>query len=163
MRSLCPLLVLAVFTVGCGSPSAENESPTAADSLEGAWRRVEVANADGSAGTSRPGLRLYIDGYYSSQLEQSMEPRPQQPDSAATDAQLAAAWRAFASNGGTYDVSGDVITERRFIAKDPGNMLEDSFATLTYRLVADTLWLTQTANQIGPTTNPSTARYVRVR
>jgi hypothetical protein len=163
MHSLrCPLIVLAVLLVGCGAPSAEDAPAASADLLEGAWFRVEVINADGTISPSRPALRLYADGHYSAQLEQGTEARPPQPDSGATDAELVAAWRGFASNGGTYTVSGDVITENRFITKDPANML-GGFATLTYRIVADTLWLTQTETQNGTIPNPSTSKFVRAR
>ena len=158
------LIVLACNSTPDTAEATAGDSSAGGDPFEGVWRRVEVTASDGSVIPSQPGLRLYVDGYYGGQFVQGTEPRPLLPtDSTATTADLQATLGQYAANSGTYEVSGDVITERRVVALAPQNMVAGAFATLTYRMAGDTLWLTQTATQAGPAANPNTAKFVRVR
>jgi hypothetical protein len=157
------LLALVVFVIpaGCGQSSDAAEGSAQAEALEGAWRRIEVIGTDGVVTPTQPGLRLYVDGFYSVQFVPGTEPRPALPDSNATAADLRATLGRYNATSGTYEVNGDVITQRPTVALNPAGMQPTSSATLTFRIVGDTLWLTQTGTDTGPIDNPTTTRFVR--
>jgi hypothetical protein len=49
------------------------------------------------------------------------------------------------------------------VAKSPDAMAPGAFNEYTFRISADTLWITPTRTEDGPTTGASTVRYVRAR
>jgi hypothetical protein len=57
---------------------------------------------------------------------------------------------------------GNRITMRPIVAKNPAVMGPGSFITYSYKLVGDTIWVTQQRNQNGPFANPVTVKAVRV-
>jgi hypothetical protein len=134
--------------------------------LEGAWRVDQVVTTGPGAGTidsPQPGLLLFSGRYYSYVLVTGDEPRPPIPRGAATAEDLLDAWNPFSANAGTFEVSGDAMTRRPLVAKSPDAMAPGAFNAYTFRLSADTLWVTTAGTETGPTRYPSTVRYVRVR
>lgn len=138
-----------------------------AQALEGAWRVDEVVST-GPGGTRtlgdpQPGLLLFTQGHYSYTLVNGDQPRPRPPGGFATAEQLLAAWNPFAANAGTFEVSGDRMIRRPLVAKSPNAMGPGIFNEYTFRLSADTLWVTAVGTETGPDRSPTTVRYVRAR
>ena len=138
-----------------------------AAALEGAWRVVEVVSS-GPEGTRtlidpQPGLLLFTGGYYSYTLVNGDQPRPAPQGGLATAEQLLAAWGPFAANAGTFGVEGDRMIRRPIVAKSPDAMGPGVFNEYTFRVSADTLWVTTVGTETGPARNPTTVRYLRAR
>ena len=72
-------------------------------------------------------------------------------------------WSPFTANAGKFEVSGNSMTRRPVVAKSPDAMAPGAFNEYTFRLSADTLWVTTVRTEGGPARSPSTIRYVRVR
>jgi hypothetical protein len=72
-------------------------------------------------------------------------------------------WGPFTANAGTFEVSGDTMTRRPLVAKSPDAMARGAFNAYTFRLVADTLWVSTAGTEAGPARYPSTVRYERLR
>jgi hypothetical protein len=135
------------------------------NAVEGAWRHVEGRTANGQVANNQPGYRLYVDGHYAVVRVNGTAPRPALPAAGTgTAEQLLAVYGPFAAQHGTYDLSGQTITERPLVTKDPAGMTNpEAFTTQSFRVRGDTLWVTNTANQNGPIANPVTGKYIRVR
>jgi hypothetical protein len=66
--------------------------------------------------------------------------------------------------GGTYEVTGAIITQRNLVDLDPRGMRPEVFQRFAYTLAGDSLWMTQIENSArGLSTNLPTGLYVRVR
>jgi hypothetical protein len=132
--------------------------------VDGAWRVVEARTADGTLVHNQPGIRLFKDGYTSFVRVSGTGPRPALPDATGTAEQLLAVWGPFTAVTGTFEVSGQTITERTLVGKAPGQMgVAGTFNTITYRVSGDSLWLSLTASQAGPVANPNRILHLRVR
>jgi hypothetical protein len=139
---------------------------TGAEDLEGAWLVVEVVTTGPSARTissPQPGLLLFTGGHYSYTLINGDEPRPGLPPGVASAEALLMAWNPFSANAGTYEISGDRMIRRPIVAKDPNAMAPGAYNEYTFRMSADTLWVTTVGTEAGPARNPQTVRYVRER
>lgn len=161
MRSFALALGIA-FALAAQHVDAQSSVPD----LEGAWRVVEVDYSGPGARTvesPQPGLLLFTGRHYSYTFVTSEAPRPPLPPGPATPEALATVWNPFTSNAGTFEVSGSTMTRRPIVAKSPDAMAPGAFNEYSFRLTADTLWMTSTATEGGPVRNPSTVRYVRVR
>jgi hypothetical protein len=134
-----------------------------ASPLDGAWRLVDGRAPDGKVLHNQPGYRLMLDGHYSIVRGNGTTPRPAAPGPDATADQLLAVWGPFTAQQGTFDVSGQTLTERALVAKGLAVAAPENFATRRFRIAGDTMWLTQTASQNGPVKDAPTFKYVRVR
>jgi len=155
---------LAVGIAFLLSPSAL-EAQTEQD-LEGAWRVTEVVTSGPDARTittPQPGLLLFAGGYYSYTLINGDEPRPGLPPGFASAEQLLMVWNPFSANAGTFEISGDTMRRRPIVAKDPNAMAPGAYNEYTFRISADTLWITTVGTEAGPARNPPTVKYVRAR
>ena len=142
------------------------EGQATAEDLEGAWRVTEVVTTGPGGrtlGSPQPGLLLFTGGYYSYTLVTGEEARPVVPPGVATAADMLGVWGPFTANAGTFEVSGDTMTRRPLVAKSPDAMARGAFNAYTFRLVADTLWVSTAGTEAGPARYPSTVRYVRLR
>ena len=137
------------------------------EALDGAWRVVEVMSTGPAGartlGDPQPGLLLFTEGHYSYTLVNGDQPRPRPPGGLATAEQLLAAWSPFAANAGTFELDGDRMIRRPIVAKSPDAMGPGIFNEYTFRLAADTLWITTVGTETGPSRNPTTVRYERAR
>ena len=134
--------------------------------IQGVWRTAEVRVTGPNAATftQPPSLGIITAKYYS-RVEIHGDPRrPSVSDAAkATADELRAAWGPFFAEAGTYELSGaNVLTMHPLITKNPAAMGSGWFLTYTYRVVGDTLWLTEQRNQRGPITTPTTVKLTRV-
>jgi hypothetical protein len=128
--------------------------------LDGAWRTLSITTTGPEGRTNdtpEPGLRLYGHGHYS--VVQINRPRPAQFSANPTDEERIDIWSATTANGGTFEVVGDTVRTRAFVAMNPAVMAPDRAPALrSYRLQGDTLWLTQLEVE-----NPITEKLVRAR
>lgn len=137
-----------------------------AQALEGAWRVAEVVTTGpgGRAnGAPQPGLLLFTGRHYSYTLVTSEVPRPALGPGLASAEDLLSVWSPFSANAGTFEVSGNTMRRRPIVAKSPDAMAEGAYNEYTFRLSADTLWITTVGTEGGPAGYPSTVRYVRLR
>jgi len=157
------LALLAGAALVLAPARADAQSPLPA--LDGAWRVVEVEVTGPGARTveaPQPGLLIFAGRYYSYTFVTSDVARPSVPVPATAE-DLATIWNPFTANAGEYEVSGTTMTRRPFVAKSPDAMAPGAFNQYSFRLTADTLWVTSTATEGGPVRNPSTVRYLRLR
>ena len=163
MTHVRALLVLALCSTACAdSPGPANAPEAVADPLEGAWNRVEETRPEEGVVPAQPGMRTFVDGHYSMVILNGAEARTPLPDSDATDAQLVAAWRPLSASAGSYEVVADTVIQRRVVSKNTGSMGPGVFVKSTYRIAGDTLWISNVANQNGPTQS-ALGKYVRMR
>jgi hypothetical protein len=137
-------------------------------SIQGVWQAVEVTISGPTPRTftipePRPNLTILTAKHYSRVQVESEGPRPILTDPAKANAdELRSTWGPFAAEAGTYEITGNLITMRPIAAKNPAAMVPGAFSTWSYKLVADTLWVTAQRNQNGPSVNPVTVKCVRV-
>jgi hypothetical protein len=133
-RLLLPLLMAVVALSGCGKPK-----------LEGVWQGVEAKWTGPTPGTNsnpQPGFYIFTKNHYSTVAVIGDKPRPQAQDvEKATADELRAMWGPFVANAGTYEISGDTLTTRPLVAKNPKVMSPGSSATASFKLEGDTLTL----------------------
>ena len=132
--------------------------------LDGAWRIAEMSAVGGQTLTSpQPGLLLFAGSYYSYTLVTGDAPRPDLPSGVVTTADLLRVWNPFSANAGAFEVSGDTMIRRPIVAKNPDAMAPGAYNEYTFRLSADSLWVTTVGTEAGPARNPTTVKYVRMR
>jgi hypothetical protein len=113
--------------------------------------------------TPQPGVLLFTGGYYSYTLINGDRPRPDLPRGVASAPELLAVWSPFSATAGTFEVSGATMTRRAIVAKSPDAMAPGAFNEYTFRISADTLWITAVRTEVGLARSPATVRYTRVR
>ena len=148
-------------------PLTKARSESAGNPLMGVWRSVQTTFFD-TAGPrivspTEPGLLLFTQGYYSAVAVQSARPRPDLPADVATATanELRAVWGRFAANAGTYVLSGDTLTLRPIVAKNPAIMAPGYFQKAKFRILGDSLWVRVFATSAGPANEPE-GKLVRV-
>lgn len=132
-------LALALPRVGLAQEHMHEEG-----SLHGAWL-VTSWEVEGEAYPDpQPGLILFTHSHYSVMYVSSGEPRAALSGESTTDTELAAAYRTITANSGRYEVSGNEITTRAFVAKNPNYMAAwpENASTYTFSIEGDTLTLT---------------------
>lgn len=162
MRSAA--LVVGI-TVVLSAPSGLVGQQVAPD-LEGAWQVREVVTTGRGArtlGSPQPGLLLFTGTHYSYTLVTGDEPRSDLPGGFTTAEDLLTVWNPFSANAGTFEVSGDTMIRRPIVAKSPDAMAPGAFNEYTFRLSADTLWVTTVGTEGGRASYPTTVKYVRLR
>ena len=132
--------------------------------LDGAWTITAMTASGGQVVTSpQPGVLLFTGGHYSYTLVTGDVPRPDLPRGVVTTADLLRVWNPFSANAGRFEVSGDTMIRRPIVAKNPDAMAPGAYNAYTFRLDADTLWVTTVGTESGPARNPTTVRYLRLR
>jgi hypothetical protein len=138
------------------------------ESIQGVWQVVEVTITGPGARTirirePRPNLTILTGRHYSQTHDDAERPRPVVADVQKASAdELRAAWGPFTGEAGTYEVSGNAITMRPIVAKNPAAMGSGAFISYTYSLEGDTLRVTEQRNQNGPFAHPVTFTAVRI-
>jgi Lipocalin-like domain len=133
--------------VVAGSVSARAQG---SPSLEGAWRVTEFVATGANAETIKspqPGLYIFTKRHYSIVTVGGTAPRKdfgaaRDPENLSDAEKIAryAAWEPFAANAGTYQVSGNILTTRAEVAKNPGVMTGPPIER-TFRIEGKTLTL----------------------
>ena len=137
------LLPAAVHAVGSAQTKPQTVPP-----VYGVWQVVEQTSDGRIASGSGLGLgfHIYTPRYFAVVRESGTPPRPRLGGNStvtadtATAAQLLAAWGPFVAQVGTYELAGDLITERVLVAKDVASMQSAGAETVRrYRLEGNTL------------------------
>ena len=160
-------LLFVILTVGLLATQGSG-AQSKRKSMQGVWQAVEVTMTGPGARTitipePRPNLTILTARHYSQIHDDAERPRPVLADMMTASAdELRAAWGPFAGEAGRYEVTGNVITMRSLVAKNPAAMAPGAFSSYSYELDGDTLRVTQQRNQNGPFANPVTIKAVRV-
>ena len=159
-------LILSIAFGLLVSPSLQAQSKPA--TVQGVWQVVEVTFTGPGARTitipePRPNLTILSGRHYSQIHDDTARARPVLADvtNASAD-QLRAAWGPFAGEAGTFEVSGNVITMRPIVAKNPAAMAPGAYVSYAYTLDGNTLRITEQRNQNGPLANPVSFKAVRI-
>lgn len=116
--------ITTALGIACILLTAQQRS-TPQPSIQGVWRVVEQTINDQSlkAPELGAGLHIYTAGHFAVVRETGNSPRPDvsNTDNATAD-QLRAVWGPFVAQMGTYEISGNVLTEKTLVAKNPSNM-----------------------------------------
>jgi len=148
------------------SPALQAQSKPA--TVQGVWQVVEVTFSGPGARTitipePRPNLTILSGRHYSQIHDDTARARPVLADvTNATADQLRATWGPFAGEAGTYEVSGNVITMRPIVAKNPAAMTPGAYVSYAYTLDGNNLRITEQRNQNGPLANPVSFKAVRI-
>ncbi len=161
------LIVAALAGALAGAlPVAAGGTTSKPGAVEGVWRTVEIA-FPGPNGRKianlQANLSVFAAKHYSRTVIESEGPRPVLADPAsATADELRATWGPFSGEAGSYEISGDVITMRPLVAKNPAAMVEGAFTAYTFKLAGDTMWMTAQRSERGPMPNAPTIRAIRL-
>lgn len=134
-------------------------------SLEGVWQAVEVTHGGPQAITIKPGpnLTIFSAKHYNRIDVQTDKPRPvlANPSTASAE-ELRESWGPLVAEGGTYELSDNLITLKPVVSKNPAAMGSGVSIVYTYKLAGDTLTLTAQRDRNGPVANPFTVKLVRI-
>ena len=131
------LIVLAVALAWAAPATAQLHTP-----IEGAWVVESYESAEGEAIDAQPGLYIFTRTHYSTMFVPGPEARAQYEE--LTDEARLAAYGSIIANSGRYEVTGNEVTTRAFVAKDPNYMggWPDNTSTYTFRVEGNMLHLT---------------------
>lgn len=157
--------IVVLLTPATVAGQSGETAQTMEDRLQGAWQVMQLGDDDaprpGPEWWTPPGLLLFAGNHYSYTLV--TRPRPEMPQGLASAEDLLEVWNPVTANAGTFEISGDTLTRRPMVAKSPNAMGAGVFNRYTFRLSADTLWITTVGTETGPARNPTTVRYQRLR
>jgi hypothetical protein len=143
-------------------------------SIQGVWKPVEVtvtnpnpppnARPKGTHTNVQPGLVIITAKHYSTTIDGAREPRPTTPvkePGKPTVEELQARWGPFGAQAGTYEISGDTVTTRPVVAKNP-TVQGKAVIRWTIKLEGNNLWATMVEGPEGKVEYPTTVKYERV-
>ena len=138
------LAVLVGAWAWVAAPSAQGSNP-----LVGVWEATEETTPDGGTMLSNVGgIAIYTAGGHYAWMR-AYGTRPTYPSQAeATDAQRLAAFNTFSANGGTYTVSGSMVTHHPSVAKNPFVSAPGAGAPQTFQIQGKTLTMTNQQGRI---------------
>jgi hypothetical protein len=140
---------------------AQSKAPV----LVGAWRLTELKRTGPRAESLKnpPGLLIFTGKHWSRMYVDSDQPRTEIRDvEKATAAEILASWGSFVAASGTYEVSGNTLTCRALIAKNPNVMAPRNLTVYTFGIEGNTLTMTDVRSAAGAIANPRTFTYVRL-
>jgi hypothetical protein len=163
MRIMIPCLagVLAVFLTVQSACTQNNK-------LEGVWRITEVTLTGANpvkidVTPAHANLIIFTKKHFSfMNLMTRTDTRLDLPTQNATAEQKVAAWTPVAAFSGTYEVKGNIFTNRNIVDKDPNGMAPGNFTTNEFKIEGNTLTTTPKTDQNGPIANPIITKFVRV-
>jgi hypothetical protein len=154
---------LMLFTTALLTVATEAQSK--AQVVTGAWRLTEMKRSGTNAETLKnpQGLLIFTGKHWSRMYVDSDQPRPQIRDlNKAAAAEIIASWASFVAASGTYEVSGNTLTTRALIAKNPNVAEPGNFWVYTFKIEGNTLTMTDTRNDAGAIASPRTFTFVRL-
>lgn len=130
--------------------------------LTGTWSVTEIRITGPNARTiahPQPGLLIFTGNHYSLMIIESDQARaevgsPQTKKPTADE--LLATWGPFTAASGAYEISGNTLTTRPTVAKNPQVMAPGNVQLNTFKIEKDTLTITRTRNGNTPAANPTT-------
>jgi hypothetical protein len=136
MRHRITAAALVALAFGAAPLSAQDVD------VQGAWVLQSMTDTAGTETESQPGLFVFTGTHYSMMYVPGSEPRAEvSSDTPLTDAEKVVAYNSFIANTGRYEVDGDQLTFRAFVAKFPPYMAAwpDNAGTVTVHLAGDIL------------------------
>ena len=134
--------------------------------IEGVWVFTEITTTGPNGSTkqiTQPGLYIFTKKHYSVIRVTADAPRPDIDVAAATAEDLRKVFvQDFVANAGTYELKRGKLTTRPMVAKSPGFMKSDVFATSSVKVEGNTLTLVSESTNTGPTQNPTTTKFRRI-
>ncbi len=135
LRIVIAFAVLATVTIAC--------TPDTSSVLQGAWAVTSWEVEGEMIPDPQPGLIVFTGTHYSMMYVNQAEPRDRYAGESLTDAEMLVAYRSLTANSGRYEVSGNELTTRAYVAKDPNYMGDwpENALTYTFRMEGETLHL----------------------
>ena len=132
------LAVLLVFA-GAWRANVPDSNPT----LQGAWTVTSWEVEGESVTDPQPGLIVFTGTHYTMMYVNGADPRPPYAGEQLTDVETIAAYGTLTANSGRYEVNGNELTTRAYVAKDPNYMggWPENAQTYTFRMEGETLHL----------------------
>jgi ketosteroid isomerase-like protein len=124
----------------------------AATPLEGAWVVESWTDADGNTNDDpQPALYIFTPTHYSIMIAQGDEPRAGYEGDDMSDAEKLGAFDTLIANTGRYEIDGNVLKTRAYVAKDPNYMggWPENEATYEFELDGDSLTIKSLTFAIG--------------
>jgi len=90
--------------------------------FQGAWIATAWEVNGQAVSTPQRGLLVFSKNHYSIMYVNAAQERARYTGGSMTDAEKLAAYDSFTANAGIYSVSGDTITTKAYMAKDPNYM-----------------------------------------
>jgi hypothetical protein len=128
--------ILAAVLMAYATPAVAQESTP----VEGAWVFTSWVGPDGTTTDQpQPGLFVFSKTHYSMMFTLGAEPRAQYEGEDMTDEEMVTAYGTFVANSGRYEVSGNELTTRAYVAKDPNYMgsWPENAETYTFEIDAE--------------------------
>ena len=116
MRRLIGITLIGLFAFAV---IVYGQYPATRNSLVGAWRVTEIADANGPPITNpQPSLYIFAGQHYSFVRINGTKPLPNYPSNdKATDADKVAVFNALYLNSGTYTVTANMLATKAMVAK----------------------------------------------
>jgi hypothetical protein len=127
--------------------------------LTGTWSVTEIRTTGPNGriiSHPQPGLLIFTGNHYSLMIIESDQPRAALKREKNTAEELLATWGPFTAASGTYEISGNTLTTRPTVAKNPQVMAPDDVQLNTFKIEKNTLTITRTRNGNTPPANPMT-------
>ncbi len=126
-----------VVTTAAWRANVPHSSPT----LHGGWAATSWKVAGATQSTPQPGLIVFTETHYSMMYVDIAEARARYTGDQMTDAEILAAYNTLTANSGRYEVSGNLLTTRAFVAKDPNYMGDwpENASVYNFRLEGDSV------------------------
>ena len=144
------LLTITAVTISCrssepASSAAVESDKKASNPLEGVWRETEVVVTGRDASNNQkaqPSLYIFTPTHYAMLGTIGDHPRALLKSFNLTSEEKIAAFDSFFANAGTYEISGDTLTIRPVVARNP-SFMAGGFDKYQFRLDGDSLLLTE--------------------
>jgi hypothetical protein len=155
MKHCVQLLTIALFM-------ATANAQFKATPLTGTWSMTEIKTTGPNARTishPQPGFLIFTGNHYSLMIIDSDQPRAEVPSPQVkkpTAEELLATWGPFTAASGTYEISGNTLTTRPSVAKNPQVMAPGNFQIYTFKIEKNIVTLTRIRNRDTPVVNPTT-------
>ena len=123
-----------LLAIGLALPAAVDAQETP---VAGAWVVTSWQIPDGELNEQpQPGLFVFTRTHYSIMFVLGAEPRARYTGEEMTDADMLAAYTTVVANSGRYEVKGNELTTRAYVAKNPNYMGDwpDNAATYTFEI-----------------------------
>lgn len=155
-------LLIFLLAVSCEAPQVtEKERAPAHGEGVGVWKLVEITVTGPQAQTisvTEPGYMIVTDKYAS--FTGAMAPRQELPEE-PTDAQLAAAYKAFTADIVKYEIKENSLTAETLIDLNP-NTKQGYISTMDFNIEGNDLTITPKEEQGVPVENPYTLKFTRI-
>ena len=113
--------------------------------LQGAWIATSQVDTEGNTNDEpQPAMYVFTPTHYSIMFATGSEPRTQYEGEEMTDAETLVAYETVVANAGRYEIDGNILKTRAYVAKDPNYMggWPDNEITYEFEMDGDTLKLT---------------------